>query len=238
MMRFSSLLLAGVCMVGAAAVPAWAEVNYGDYLGTNPGDVDFLGISEDSPTDPLPLFGAPTRVGNQLLFFPQTFQSFSADGATDTTAGTLTVTVRADAGYYLDMLVIEEYGDYSVAGVGTSATFADVTATLTATDITPGTNGVLVDVLAMSPAGPYALPGDGSGPFCGGAVIDLRGLGVTEVLVQFENVLQTSSEVGTTAYIGKRVIGGPAVGISVIPEPVSACVLLVGGVVLLRRRFR
>jgi len=237
-MRFSSLLLASVCVVGVAALPAQAQVNYGDYLGSNPGDVDFLAISEDSATDPLPLFGAPTRVGNQLLFFPQTFQSSSADGATDTTAGTLAVTVRADAGYYLDMLVIEEYGDYSVAGVGTGATFADVTATLTATDISPGTNGVLVEAMALSPPSPYTLPGDSSGPFSGAAIIDLRGLGVTEVLVEFENVLLTSSELGTTAYIGKRVIGGPALGISVIPEPVSACVLVLGGVVLLRRRFR
>jgi len=217
---------------------AVATINYPDIPGVGPLEVDFLNISETSVTDPEPLFGQPVRQGNQLLFFPQTFASSAADGSADTTSGTLHVNVRAPEGYFLEEILFVELGDFTLAGAGGPATSAGVSGTLFVTDVDPGLNGVIFDVMTPDPPGPYTLPGDGFGTFSAATVVDLRGLGILEVQVSLSNNLQTTSEPGTTAFIQKKVQQGPAVGIIVIPEPASALLLMLGALALARRRAR
>jgi len=219
--------------------PAVATINYPDIPGAGPQEVDFLNISETSVTDLEPLFGQPVRQGNQLLFFPQTFASSAADGLADTTAASLHVSVRAPQGHYLEKIHFVEYGDYSLAGSGGAATSARVSGTLFITDVDPGLNGVIFDVMTASPSsGVYSLPGDGFGQFSAVTEVDLTGLGIREVQVSLNNNLQTTSEPGTTAFIQKKVQQGPAVGIIVIPEPASALLLMFGALAVARRRAR
>ena len=80
--------------------------------------VNFQNISESSSTDPLPLFGQPTGSGDQLLFQPTTFSSYSQGLAADQTDGHLTMTIALQPGKATSItsLVLNEEGDYTMNG--------------------------------------------------------------------------------------------------------------------------
>lgn len=227
-----SALLSFVSILGLLTVPAWgATAGYPDLPGSGEGEVDFIDISETSNTDPLPLFGEPTRMGNQLFFFPTGFVSTSDNGdlgMTDETSSTLDVTIVADEGYYIQSITFSELGDYIVTGIGTDATFASVTGTMTAKP------GNILANLEIVPAPPYYSPS--SGAYQGYAVIDLSGMNITEVMLGIQNTLQTGSEAHTTASIQKNIISAPTIDVMVIPEPGCLFLLALGGAALIRRR--
>jgi hypothetical protein len=229
---FLFVLSFAVMVLGLVSVGLAETTSYGDYLGSAPSEVDFLGVTEASTTDSLPLFGEPMRADNSLWFFPTTFASEAHDGSSDTTAGTLTMTIRADEGCYLNEIIVSEYGIYSLAGSGGSGTSASVSGTL---HIDTGSQ-VLEVPMDVTPEPPYILPpGCTDEQFIGSIVINLPA-GVSQVSFSFEDILQTSSESGTAAYIQKNIVSGPVIGIAVIPEPASMFLLLGGGAALLRRR--
>lgn len=230
--RWGSVFLVFVAMLGLASGASAAPILYGDYIGLNPGDVDFLQVREDSVTDPPPLFEAPFFLPNKLIFTPISFVSYAANGSADTTSGTLQMRIRADAGTFLTTITITEAGGYTLvpAGLGSPATSTTINGLLTLTDINPGTYGVFTDPLDITPNAPYFLPGDSDGEFVAITSIDLTGLGIREVILNFNNNLQTSSEQGTTALIQKTNIT------IYTPEPASLALLAVGGLLLIRRR--
>ena len=237
MLRRVSLALAALAGLLLAASGASASViNYGDFPGIGPGEVSFLQVTENSTTDPTPLYGAPTRVGNQLLFFPNSFTSYSANGTADTTAGTLQMIIQAPQGLFLQTILVSELGDYSLLGAGTSGTSAGVSGLLTVTDLTPGTHGTDSAVLNILPAPPYALPDDTSGEFSGTELVDLSGKNITKVMINLNNILQTTSEYGTTAFIEKKLFG--ITTITYTPEPAALSLLGLGALGLLARRRR
>jgi len=232
--RVSLALAALVGLFLAASGASAAVINYGDFPGVGPGEVSFLNVTENSTTDPTPLYGAPTRVGNQLLFFPNSFTSYSANGTADTTSGTLQMIIQAPQGMFLQIIVINEIGDYSLLGWGTDGTSAGVSGLLTVTDLTPGTNGTASAMLNVLPASPYTLPGDTAGEFIGSEIIDPSGKNITKVQINFNNILQTTSEFGTTAFIEKKFLG---TSIEVfVPEPATLSLLALGGAILIHRR--
>jgi len=230
--RSIAALLSVVCILGLCAIPAAADSHsYGDLPGTDVGEVDFIDITESSDTDPVPLFGPPTRSGNRLFFTPTSFTSVAEDGASDTTAGIMTMSVVADEGYYLAQITIMELGDYLLTGIGSEATFADVNATLT---VDPGN---MVAAMGFSPSPPFAVP-PGSGSYEGIATIDLSGLNLTQIDLTFDNVLRTGSEAGTAASIQKNIDVLPSIDVTVIPEPGCLALLAVGACLHLLRRKR
>ncbi len=195
-----------------------AAIVYGDYSGTT---LDFLNITEDSSTDSLPLFGTPMVIGSQSLFFPTTFESKSSDGSSDITAGVLTMTLRAAEGFTISTVSITEIGSYSLTGLGSADTWASIGGTLEL--------GTQSDALDFNPSNPYALPGDSSGLFQGSTLLDFSGLGITEVSFSLTNILETQSEAGTTAWIGKSLIsGGVELEINTSPIPLPGAVWLLG----------
>lgn len=222
----SFVFLCAVCIQSANAATCITAtcVNYGDFLGTN---VDYFGVVEDSTTDTVPLFGAPTLSGDSLLFFPSNYTSTANSGATDQTSSTLTMNIVAKGGTELTVITIQEFGDYSLSGVGTSATSASIDGALFVTDLS-GVTGVHTDSLVVNPASPYVLPSDSSGIFSATTTLDLTGLGITEAFLTFNNNLATTSEAGTTALIQKKVVNGPSIVVSVDPIPVPAAVWLFG----------
>ncbi len=221
------LLLSAVLCAPALAAP----INYGDFIRANPGDLSFLQVTENSITDATPLFNAPYHLPNQLIFIPTTFASTASNGLADTTSGTLTMRIQADTGFFLELITIKEVGDYTLSGIGTSATSATINGLLTLTDINPGTNGVKTDTLSITPAPVYRLPNDTFDEFDAVTQVDLTGLNITEVVLNFNNNLQTTSESGTTAFIQKKT------QIVITPEP-SSLVLLVFGTLMIRGRRR
>ena len=193
---------------------AGATEYYGTYSGTT---IDFLNVNETTNTagDPDNLYGAPVLFQNQLLFFPTSYSSYSADGTADTTSGTLQMQISAQAGYFIETVKISELGDFSMTGSGTmDGTQAHISGLLTVTALS-GIGGIYTDFESdhfdVSPQ---------SGEFGLSWEIDFTGMDVTLAMISFNNTLQTSSESGTTAFIQKKVIDGPAIALAVNQDPV------------------
>jgi hypothetical protein len=223
------LAVAGI----AAAVP----INYGNFLGSSPGEVDFLQVIEDSMTDATPLFGAPVRVGNLLYFFPTTFAAAADDGSYDATSGTLTISIRAGAGYYLASVGVNEIGDYTLLGDGTFDTWVDVYGLLGVTDVVPGSHGSFADLLDVSPPPPYTLPPPGFGDFAGDAAVDLSIHDISQINFAFSDTLEAVSELGTSAFVQKKVFVVEVTTVP-IPEPASVMLTLPCLIALLAHRTR
>ncbi len=231
----------------AVAVP----INYGDFTGST---VMFSQVTEDSGTDPTPLYGAPTVAGDSLDFNPVSFNSFATGAAgVDTTDGTLTLMMMSLPGNFIDTIEFDEAGDFTLTGLSGTA-FAAVTANFFL-DITE-VDGVGINPINISTAmtftpsnGDFDLITDGPGPLVNGAwagflSVDIEQAlidnnvpfvnGATKVSVTFDNTLTTLSELGTSAFIAKKDVGG--IGITVVPEPASLGLLALGAFVMMGRR--
>jgi len=220
-------LLLACCAAGALAVP----INYGDFTGTN---LDYLGVTENSPTDPTPLFEAPTRLGNSLLFFPTNYAATSSNGVPDVTVGILTFDLEAKNGDSIDEIRITEVGDYQLTTLGSGLAQASVAGALIVTVLEVNGSPVnfdpflhfQTDSLVASPASPYQIDGSLNeffefDIFTATAVVDLASVvpNVTKVQVQFNNILNAASEAGTTAFIQKKSANGAVIVEPIGPDP-------------------
>lgn len=236
----------------ASAIQA-AAINYGDFSGAT---VNFLQVTEDSGTDPTPVYGSPSVFGNSLDFNPLSFNaSASGSGGVDITDGTLTLMMTSNPGHFIDCIKFDEAGDYTLAGFGTAATAVSVTANFNIE--IQEVDGVAIGSILVNPVmnftpsnGDFDLANDaGGGPAANGSwagmlMADLTQVlidnnipyvnGVTKVSVTFDNTLVATSEDGTSAFIAKKDVGG--VGITVIPEPASLGLLTLGGLCMMARR--
>ena len=249
-LSFSALMMA------AANAPA-APIPYGDFTGTN---VKFIGVTENSGTDPTPLFGTPGVSGDTLDFDPITFSSFSQNGASDITDGTLTFKLASLDGSFLDVLRLQEQGDVSLIGFGGVGTYASITTSvfinILAVDGVAITPVNVTNNLVFSPSGgTYDLANDGGGgPFFNTIWGGVRDFDITQALVNnnipyvngatlisvtLDNTLVTLSQQGTSSFIAKKDVQG--ITFTVVPETSSVIMmsLAVGGLLLVRtsRRF-
>ena len=250
---FLAAALSGSALL-AFAVPAdAAAINYGDFSGTT---VDFLNVTEDSGTDPTPLYGAPSVFGDTLDFNPVSFNA-SATGAAgvNLTDGTLALMMKSKPGNFIDKVLFDEAGDVTLVGFGGIGTFASVSANFNV-EIQEvdgvGIGSILIQVpMVFTPSGgTYDLAADGGGgplynaAWSGSLMVDLTQAlidnnipyvnGVTKISVVFDNTLTALSENGTSSYIAKKDVGG--VGITVVPEPAAIGLLTLGGLCMLGRR--
>ncbi len=246
-MRYISIL--PVCAV-ALALPSLvsaASLNYGDKLGS---DIIYRQVSEDSVTDPVPLYGDPAISGNALLFTPVNFGAFASNGSIDITDSTLTTMIEAKQGKRIKQIAFAEAGDYTLVGAGTVATSAIVRAPyfvrVVEVDGAPITPILFTSSLSFGPSnGDYYLPGEaGSGlTFTGSTLINvdaiLANAGIsgeaTKVFFSMDNQLIATSEQGTISFIKKKTADGVTIT-TVVPEPVS--LTAVAGLTMLVRRRR
>jgi hypothetical protein len=226
-------VLLGFVLVQGIAQPAFATFACGSFVGT---DVDFNNVQETSSFgDPEPLFCSGPEIvsGNSLILFPNNFTATAAGaGGFDQTGSQLQAMIVATGAMTIDEILITEFGDTDLSGIGTAATgtFVSMSGFVTVTDnlsgpITPVAIGF---VGTFTPTDLLALPGDsGLTLWSGSASIDVASVvpNATNVTISFDNDMIAASEAGTTALIQKKV-GGP-ISITVVPEPGSAA--LVGG---------
>lgn len=235
-MRIAPFVLT-LCALFATTAAHAAPINYGDFLGINAGDADFLDVTEDSATDLTPLFESPFFTPNALSFIPIAFTSSSSNGAADTTIASLTMTIRADAGFQIGRIIIDETADATLSGVGTAATFASIATGVEIVDLIPGLGGVINNNVVFGPGDHFELPPAIFVDIDGNLVIDLTGLGVVEARLTLNHSLATASEAGTTSFIQTKTFGIDIESVT-IPEPSAIAMLGLGALGLLRRRTR
>lgn len=256
---WKTLSIAGAVTVAGlfASAAQAAPIVYGNFAGTG---ITFQGITEDSATDPTPLYGVPTVVGGDMLDFdPTAFASSASGGAADVTDGLLKGAIQAQAGYGITRFALSELGSYTLAGFGTPATSAAVgqVAFIKITELNGvalGGNSFTVSLnSSFSPSGgDFFLPAEagvaiawnGSGSVDIAAALAAKKISnpgaygnftqVTRLEFSTNNTLVTTSEAGTIAFIDKKdlVLDIDAV----VPEPASLGLLALAIPALLSRR--
>ncbi len=248
---FTTTAISAVALFACSTPASAVQINYGDFVGAT---VDFLQVTEDSGTDPTPLYGSPTVSADSLDFNPVSFNAFATGaGGVDTTDGTLTLMMMSQSGNFIDKIKFDEAGDFSLSGFSGNA-FAAVTANffldiqeVDGVGITPIN---ITTAMTFTPSnGDFDLINDGPGPLVDGTwagllMVDITQAlidnnvpfvnGATKVSVTFDNTLTALSQDGTSAFIAKKDVGG--VGITVIPEPASLGLLALGSLVMMGRR--
>lgn len=236
LVNLKSVPLAAACFAALAlsASANAASINYGNF-GPNGAGVTFLGVTESSGTDPVPLFGAPTLTLAGLDFDPTSFVAAASGGSADTTDGQLNFTVKNPAG--LSSISLAESGDYSLVGTGTAATkdFAGAIMQISVTEV----NGV--------PVVPFNLPpvnaSVGFNLLANPGVVQPWSLGVTATIptatkitgikVTIDNQLIALSETGSVAFIAKKDF---TITTGNTPEPATLAAGALSMVFLRRRR--
>jgi hypothetical protein len=255
-MRSLALTGALVYLLAAAGPAAAAPINYGSHVGT---DVTYVDVSEDSATDPVPLFGAPTVTGNSIDFNPLGFAASSSNGGSDITDGNLSFMVIAHADRRIDSLTLNESGDTTLAGnvapgsLGTAtAVFASGVLDIHEVDFVGISHITIPFSLTFNPSGgTYFLGTDGGGGplfntlWTGSVTLDIEAIllanaitgSATKISIALDNTLTAVSESGTTALIGKKDFGGLAIT-TTVPEPSTLALCGVGLAALALRRRR
>ncbi len=251
-----SYLLRGIAALVCAALfsssALAASINYGDFADIPSGSITFTQVIESSGTDPVPLYGAPIAVVNDLEFNPLGFTSNSTGGGADITDGQLNFGLMAEPGTAFSDVGIAEFGDYTLFGSGTAITSVGaglfIQVTITEVDGSPIVPVVAANVNVSVAFDLIADPGLNQ-PWSLAASIDIEQflvdegigfvLGATKADVVLNNTLASISEASSVAFIAKK---GFVVDVTVVPEPTTAMLAVFAftglGLIAGRRRLR
>jgi hypothetical protein len=244
--------LAALCALAVSAVsPAFAaSINYGDFNDFPAGVVEYQDVTESSATDPVPLFGAPDVVVNQLDFDPQAFGSSASNGAIEITDGQLNFSFATLPGTGLSSLLVSEGGDFTIFGAGGASVNSGIYANVLVTAV----NGV-----ALAPVDQFNVIGSTAASFTSiglsqpwslglllefGPSLALEGFAPGSLVTAGEfvlnNTLVAASTPGTLAFIAKKDFNITPTGSldpdNVVPEPTAAVLAAIAIVGLARRR--
>jgi hypothetical protein len=230
-------LALSVGIAGSASVSSAAS--YGNFSSPT-GTVSFLNVADVNG-----LFGAPTVSADSLDFSPSTFEADCALSATcpptpASATDTLTFQIDANAGRFIDTIVLSEAGDTTLSSffnaLGATTVVANVFIDVLEV------NGVSVNGLNANASmvftrnGQYETNDEGVGTFIwtGALSLDVNsviaangGSGkATLVGISLSNTLTAYAESGAAARIEKKDIDGLAV--TVVPEPGTALLMGLG----------
>jgi hypothetical protein len=218
-----------------------APLVYGNFSGAT---VDFIGVQEESstePGDPGPaLFGSPNVAGDTMDFDPQGFAASSTGAASDITDSNLQFLVMAkNMNVGIGSLSFLEAGDATLAGLAGEAR-AGVTTTIFPEIRERNIGGVLTPVninlptvsLGFNPQGEFLKSVDGAGGFVwdGSGLVDLSAYGnpVTKLFISLDNTLRAESTEGASAFIQKKDADALIITVTtgIIPEPSTAVIAM------------
>jgi len=179
-------------------------------------------------------FGSPALVGgNSLVFTPSNFRAESANGIPAIKSDRLEVSLLAHTGYTITGIRITEYGDYGILGTGkVSVSGTMFAANLNAFDVHYGN-------FISTPASPIAT---GTGEWS--ALVSVTDIDWTNLKIVLNNNLMAISSPNSVAFVEKKVMGAVAIellgsgGGPQIPEPASAVIMALAGMLLALRRKR
>jgi len=223
---------------------------YGDFSSPT-GTVSFLGVGDLNG-----LYGMPTASGNSLDFSPNTFEISECPDAPgcppalNAVSDTLTFQIDADAGNFIDGLLLTEAGDTTLQSFlnafAATTVVGNVFVDVLEINGAPVNNVNANAVMVFSQNGEYESTDEGYGThlWSGLLLLDITQVisdagevgQATLVGVSLSNTLTAFAESGATARIEKKDIDGLA--ITVIPEPGSALLMGLGlaGLGSIRRR--
>jgi hypothetical protein len=228
----SAFLRAAVAFL-AVGVSCAARAEIMPYTGTNIYGTLTTDVSSSTPV----ILGALTTSGNDLILYPVGLKAYTYSGGVSFSDLQLQDTICAKPGSYIDVITIKESGDYSLVGIGTSATSVSVSmtvASLTAymadgTHVTIN-NLTYADLTKSADFNLAANKGTGRG-WALTATLDLSDFGitgkVTSVSLNLDNDLLAVSESSSVALIEKKYV---EIGVtdSVVPEPSTLALLFFG----------
>ncbi|MBY0399772.1 PEP-CTERM sorting domain-containing protein [Myxococcota bacterium] len=248
-MRFIATAVLATCSALLLSSTSFAASYTGPFNGTT---VTFLNVADQNG-----LFGAPTVSGDSLDFSPSAFE---ADCGPDPLCppsptvvdDTLTLTIQANSGSFLDDIHLSEAGDTTLVSFLNAFGATQVTATVFV-DIFEINNVSVNNInanaqMTFSRNGQYETTDEGPGThiWTGSLLIDLDaiiasngGTGrATRVQLNLNNTLIAFAASGASARIEKKDIDGLA--ITVIPEPGTAVLMGLGllGLASTRRSAR
>ena len=248
-MSRASVLLS-VLLVGAVGVPSASASYTFNYGNINANTVVYQQVTESTATDDTWLFGTPSVSGDSLTFSPANFGISAVNGGFDYMDGQLTTSLVSLGDNRIEKLEFTERGDWTLGGTGTAGTNVSVANTLfvRVTDIDGGAIDPITLTVPMTftpNGGAYNLI-DNRGQnlvWQGSTIVDVDALvatvypgkQATKVDITFDNSLMAFSESGTIAYIKKKQIEGLTIT-AITPEPASLGLLMLGGLLLRRRR--
>ncbi len=243
-----------VGVMGMVAGTALATpINYGTLNGTQ---VQFQNVTEDTTTESpsVALFGAPTVVGNSMIFNPTAFAAVAGVGSPtggpiDNTDGTLVTTIAGINGGTIDQLVLSEAGDYTLFGA--PGDFAQILVQASVFIRVIEIDGATVSPISVFQetlfAGPLgfnqALPGGATAlsVWSGSKTFDIAAAlanlsipgNATKITFSMNNSLSAMAFGNSFAKVQKKEQG---VVIDIIPTPGTLALISLGGLVATRRR--
>ncbi|MBN2447874.1 MAG: PEP-CTERM sorting domain-containing protein [Phycisphaerae bacterium] len=215
-MRSALIALVAVQLicVGAASA-AWSGT--ADYF-------DFANGGSDNG-----LFGEPQLVGgNTFVFTPNDFRAESTDGVAATAQDRLFIDITMHTNAALGGILIQERGAYGITGQGSVSASGD----LVITDL----SGLPRSTSAPLVTNPVFPVTSGNGNWMGSLDLDVSSdfPEWTTFRIELNNILDATSTAGSTSFISKT-LAGTQLEITIIPEPTSIALLLIGLVAIRRR---
>ncbi|HTS18612.1 MAG TPA: hypothetical protein VMP11_13645, partial [Verrucomicrobiae bacterium] len=211
----------------------------------------YSNIFEYTDSSPVFLYNTPIISGDSLIFNNMTFSALATNGGSKITDGQINFDIQSNGsiGQWIDEIQFKELGDTTLAGTGTSNTYSSaaihVNLVIEAVDFSAFTDFSTQFWSTNVLFAEFTLPPPTSANWNGTLNIDLAsyladngyaGEHVTEVSVASDNSLSAGSELGTSAFIAKKVEGLQVTAMS-IPEPSTLCLLVLSGTLLLIGRF-
>lgn len=182
---------------------------------------------------------SPIVTPTGLIFFPSGFIASAAGGTAEVVDDTLQFEIHLPADKQLTQFIVNEFGDYTIDGSGPN-TSVKAFGGLLLVNMDDPFAPVLTDTLSTVPAPLATGTGvtTGEGIWTGNETIVAIPAGWKNIQVILNNELSASSDVGTTAFIQKKVGQVGVEIILVIPEPGTLSLGLLGGLACLVRRSR